>query len=388
MREGRSDILEKRSELFQLVISAVIVAVAVNILSDILSGYIPLFVFIPIFGISIPLLTPLLPITMILFSLLWICDLYLGKLIIERVRVILLINKDQGGAIPLNYPPAVYASLVFDDVLKRRPQVLKTFLDKEIPGRTDPVIRDLTEWLIVSWLSIVSGELMTPNGRILLPPVSPPTSKVKSLAIHDLPQKLRLTDNIFLEVAKAFPFKIKIPYGLDIIARRYKPQSLDISVRIDDRVLFRRATSGERGRSEITLRGSRLTPLRFLTVRAVVERVAPGAPLALRFLGYTPVLVNKDEIVCLEKVVKGEELEELQKWIEIDCSFFICYRMRGYLFWHPSFTRWCRWAEGMLSHAKVFFDFMPYLKQIEEDRKLKRLLSLLIRAPKDERVGG
>ncbi|WP_042680218.1 hypothetical protein [Thermococcus paralvinellae] len=74
-------------------------------------------------------------------------------------------------------------------------------------------------------------------------------------------------------------------------------------------------------------------------------------------------------IICKEKTIEGKELEEYQKWIEIDCTIIIAYKMRGYLFWHPHFRRWYQWCEAMRAHARQYFDFTPISRQFRGSLK-------------------
>jgi len=112
--------------------------------------------------------------------------------------------------------------------------------------------------------------------------------------------------------------------------------------------------AGEPSGSELLLKGSRFTPLEFFKVRAFVERVSDGDVMVLRLLGYTPIIVNSEEIICKEK--------ELRKWIEVDCIFQVGFKMRKWLFWHPKFTKWYIWGEAMIARAKHYFDITIYLK--------------------------
>jgi len=363
------DLIEKRSELLQIIIGAILIAMAINILSDAITGQICVHS-------TFELCLIILAIFAILFSVLWLSNTYLGKFIAEKILVVLLLNRETGEIIPLNYSPALTASLVLEHVFRQEPQIPKK-LAEELPKRSDPLIRDLIEILIVGWLSMSSQVVMTPNGRIVSLPITPSVSKVKSLQIIDVLKKFG--DNALLKAiddpAKVFipHAEVYIPYGTTIIASRYEPKGLEISIGIKDETgfkpIFTRIMRGEPGGSELMLRGSRFNPLKAFVIRTFVERISDGATMFLRLSGYTPLSISKDKIVCSEKIIENEELERLRKWIEIDCVFLIGFKMRGWLFWHPGFAEWYRWGKAMLIHAKRYFDFSQYL---EHRRFIKR----------------
>ena len=304
-----------------------------------------------------------------LFSILWLSNIYIGKFILERIPVVLLLNREIGKAIPLNYSPALATSLVLEHVFEQKSEISKKFAE-ELPKRSDPLIRDLIEILIVNWLSMTSVINMTPEGRVTLPPIASPTPKIRSLEIIEVLKKfgdnslLKATDDparMFIPHAKVI-----IPDDVTIIARRYEPKGLEISMGVKDRTgfnpIFTRIMGGKPSGSELVLKGSRFSPLEALVIRAFVERISDGATMFLWLSGYTPLSVGTNNIVCMEKVIEGKELEELRKWIEIDCVLLIGFKMRGWLFWHQRFAEWYRWGEAMLAHAKQYFNFSLYFK--------------------------
>jgi len=354
----RTDLIERRLELLQVVVSAIIIAIAVNILSNVITGQVCVYSVSGFWLMIIAILA-------MFFSILWLSNIYLGKFILERIQVVLLLDRESGTVMPLDYSPASVASIILRHALKQEPQVLEKFA-KELPKRSDPTIRDLVEVLIANWLSTTSMITMTPNGRVISQPIVSPTSKVKSLEVVEVLKKFG--DNIFLKIISSdesfnFPAKVRIPHSVTIIARRYEPKGLELGVRVGKRAIFTRIMGGEPGGSELILRGSLLSPLKFFVIRAFTERISDGSPMFLWLSGYPPISKSPDRIICREKVIEGEELAKLRRWIEIDCVLLVGFKMRGYLFWHLNFGEWFRWGEAMIAHAKHYFNFSIYLKR-------------------------
>jgi len=345
MGKGSSKILEKHSEIFMLIATAVFLAISIEILSDMITGQIPL-IFAPI------------PIAVILLSLLWVCNFYLGELTIERIPVILLLDRETGTLLPSTYPPSFSATLALNK-LKEKTKLSKIFT-KKLPERNDPIIRDLIEWTILYWLSTLSQITMTSNGRVISSPLPCPERQVNNFEIHEL--LTGFGENVFSEVIKNMQPKLVLPHGVEIITRRYEPKGLEVGMKVGDKSIFRGILSGEPGGSETVIKGSFFSPLNIFVIRSVIERVSSGATMFLHLSGYTPLSISTREIICKERVIKGDELQALERWIEIDCSLLVGYKMRGYLFWHPKFTKWCDWAEGMRLRAKHYFDSTLYLK--------------------------
>ena len=344
-RRVRQDLLERRSEIFQLIISVILLGIAVGILSNVIftriSGWVPI----------------LIALAIIASSILWLCNVFLGKPVVESISMTLLLNRESGMCIPLSYYPAQHASIM----LSENSQILKPF-SKNLPNIDNQLIRDLVESIMVNWLSTILMIGMSPSGQVILPPVIPPTSNTISLETTKVLSKFG--ENVFADIAKdKLTSNIVVPNNITVLAKRYESKTVNIEMAIGDRPIFREPIGGTLGRSELVLKGSRRIPLDYFVIRGVVTRVSSGEPLYLWLSGYTPVSISPDKIICKEDIFEGEALKEVQKWIEIDCSIIIGYKMRGYLFWHPSFAKWYRWAEDMISHAKLYFDFTPYLKR-------------------------
>jgi len=347
-----TDLLEKRLEILIIVINAVIIGVSVNMISNSLSGQVPLY-YLPI------------SLSVILFSILWISNHFLGKLVIDSISMILLLNKDSGEVLPLTYRPASVASFALSSLQKIKPEIWN-MLSKGLLGRDNPLIRDLIEYIVINWLSITSSIEMDPQGRVLLPPILPPGSSVKSLDVLSILHKFG--DNVFTQTFKereSSPI-VKIPQSIDVVAKRYKSKDITIGMSVGDMPIFTRIISGEPGGSETILKGSCNTPLDFLSIRFWVNRVSLGHYMYLVLSGYTPLSLFEDKIICKEKIIEGKELEYCRKWIEIECTIVVAYKLRGWLFWHPQFEKWYNWCEAMQNHAKQYFDISPILRHMSQ----------------------
>lgn len=245
------------------------------------------------------------------------------------------------------------------------PEVLQT-LNKGMPDGNEPVLRDLIEYIVVSWLQSTGQFEMTPDGRVILPPVPLPESG-KGIKRYDILGNFG--ENVFAGVFRDVHDEVVVPKSTAVIARRYDGKEVKISMAVGDEPVFERVIGGQVGGSELVLRGSLLSPLDFFLVRTFVERVSPGVTLYLFLQGLAPVMSSPEKVVCKEKAtggvrtVGGGDLEECRKWIEVNCKVIVGYRMKGVLFWHPSFSRWYSWCESMKRHAKHWFDFTQCLQE-------------------------
>jgi len=108
--------------------------------------------------------------------------------------------------------------LVLWSLPKQEPQIAKR-LAEGIPKRSDPIIRDLIEILIVSWLSMTSVSIMTPDMRVVSAPIPSPTYKEDLLEVIDVLKKFG--DHMLLRIEDLN--KVFIPH-----TKVYIPQSITI----------------------------------------------------------------------------------------------------------------------------------------------------------------
>jgi len=344
-------LLKRRSELIIVVTSAVVMGVSANVIAACLTRQIPIkYLPIPIVAIIVPLF--------------WLAQYFLGELVLESIPMVLLINKENGMMLPPNYPPAESGSSALERLKETMPEVLQA-LNKELLEGDEPVLRGLIEYIVVDWLRSTEESGMTPDGRVVFPPVSLPEPD-KIVRRRDVLGKFG--KNVFAEVFTDILDNVAVPRSVTLTAKRYEGKELKISVAVGDEPVFMRVIGGQVGGSELVLKGSFLSPLGFFSVRTFVERVSPGVSLCLFLQGLVPVMSSPEKVVCKEKatgkvrIIEGDELKEFKKWVEVDCRVIVAYRMKGLLFLHPSFKRWCYWCESMKHHAKRWFDFTQRLQ--------------------------
>ena len=110
--------------------------------------------------------------------------------------------------------------------------------------------------------------------------------------------------------------------------------------------------------------------LNIFVIRSVIERVSQGAMMFLHLSDYPPLSISTEEIICKEKVIKGEEVRDLERCIEIDCSLLVGYKMRGYLFWHPKFTKWLIGRKEFSSAQNVILTLLYISNQLRDSYHL------------------
>jgi len=333
------NLIERRHIVLQIMISAVFMAIGVNILSSVI-----------IEGVARPIsLRIILSMLLILVPALYLTKYYLGEVIIESFPMRLLVNMDSGRFGPPGYHPALSATMV-GKIFRQEIQSK----NKLIPKLDDPILRDLIEWILINYLPKISSTEISPgDGCILSYPIPSP----EPCSFFNLYETFK--DNIFVKAAKSawdsdVFFDVVLPYNVRIVRKRQK--------------------ESHTAESEIMIKGKWFTPLDFLSITSMVVRIGSGATLLLQLEGYTPqaVILGEDKIICAEKIVEGDEFKELEKWIEIECIVTVKYKMRGWLFFHPKFRKWCNWAENVCLHVKNYFDFNLYFEKKQKEILARR----------------
>jgi len=368
-----TEISEKRSQLLQIVIGAVVIAVAIGLLINMIYDKFlqPLVLQLNLHAaLFIALVLMLLVFTVIaLFA-----DMHLGRTVTISVPMILLINRTSGDALPITYQPATIAGLILTNYVKK---VGKALFNEEVPGLTNSLLRDLIEVILADWLTKVSMSNLTPDGRVIKPPISFPQTSKKYITIKPLDILKIFGENSFLKLLSQSTSALsaasaRIPKNFDIIGYRHEERGLLVDFKVDDKVLFKGRVGGTPGGSELIIKGSRFNPLKYFVVRTFIDRTSYGDALFLELSGYTPVVRGKDRIECREKIFEGEELEEIRKWVEIDYNVIIAYKLRGWLFFHPRFLEVARWAEAMANYADYYFNFSKIWEVLKRYRMSNR----------------
>jgi len=349
MQDDGLAILRRRSELVTVVVSAVVMGVSANVIAACLIGQAPLK-YLPI------------PVVAIVVSLSLLARHFLKRPVSENVQMVLLIDREGEGVVSSNYQLAVLASSALGRLKEMRPEVFQAF-DKELLEGGGPVLRDLIEYIVVCWLQSTRESAMTPDGRVVFPyvPLPEPGKVVQGRDVLG-----KFGKNVFADVLSDMPNDVIVPRSVTLTAKRYESKEVKISMAVGDEPLFMRVIGGQVGGSELILKGSFWSPLDFFSVRTFVERVSPGVNMCLFLQGLVPVMNSPEKVVCKEKatgevrIIEGEKLKELKKWVEVDCRVIVTYRMKGVLsFFHRGLGEWSYWCESMKRHASHWFGFTP-----------------------------
>jgi len=91
-----TNFIEKRLELLQVIISTSLIALAVNILSGVITGQINI-------SSKRVLCLTVTALLIIFVSILWLSKIYFERVILEQIPVVLLINRETGMVMPRDY---------------------------------------------------------------------------------------------------------------------------------------------------------------------------------------------------------------------------------------------------------------------------------------------
>ena len=340
-----TEISEKRSQLIQMIVGAVVLAVAIGLLINIIYERLlrPIVMQLRLYDVFlvIPALVVLLFVVVLLFA-----NIYLGKTFATTVPMTLLINRVSGRALPITYQPASISELILTKYVEEKGEAL---FKEEVPDLRDSLLRDLIEVIMVYWLAGAYMTDLTPNGRVKRSSIPFPRTSKKYVDVKLLDVLRTFGENTLSKLlspptSALLDTSTKIPKNFKITGYRYRERGLLAGLKANDKVIFRRRIGGAPGGSELIIEGSRLNPLKYFVVRTFIDRASYGDALFLKLLGYTPITRGKDRIECREKVFEGEELEEIRQWVEVDCNVVIAYKFRGWLFLHPQFLEVARWG--------------------------------------------
>jgi len=359
MREVNEEfqkLYEKRTELFTILITSVIIAFLVNVLTS------PLEILVEkitqIFNL------PKEVIYTSLMSLLIIClfiigHFYYGKPVTFRWSTFLLLDKDHGIVYPFH--SSVEYSMVGSLALQAYLRDTKSPLFHENSfSLKDPLLRDLLEVFIVDWLvstTVNKLELLSGFSR---PKIKYPKlgKRYKTLKTRDILAKFgenRFAKYLGNDYTIMFS-EIKLPEKLIVVCRRYEDSVINIE---SDEEPLRVPLA-----SELQIKGSRFTPLKRFRIILYVSRIAPGEKCILLASGLRPVVIRSDTIECIDKngryiTISGEKRKKLSSWIKIDFDVIISAEMRPFLFLHPKFGEVLDWIKKL--HLRAIDYFTPKL---------------------------
>jgi len=335
---SNTDIIERRHLIIQILITAIVVAMGVNLLSNLISGA-SLYQMLSIkakIGLSVLLIgTPVI----------YLARYYLGKVIQENFPIVLLINKESGSVRPHGYYPAFVTTMIGSlFVEKLKTENLKLTL-------TQPLLGDLAEWILINYLKEISAIKINPGDfRVISYPIPAPNR------LHFIDNVCGIFgDNVFVNALRKHHSDCNTFFGI------FLPRCLKI-----ERKLQKNKSTIQRA---IKLKGTTAIPLEFLSFQATIVEIGPGALLLLQLEGYTPLEVTLGDkewygkIICKERIIEGKEVKELNNWIRIEIELTISYKLKWWMFWRRNFVDWYIWAKNTASRTKAYLDFNGYLER-------------------------
>ena len=343
---------ERRLELLSILVTSVIIAFLVNILTVPLETIIEKIAQI----VNIPKeATYILFLSIMIICILIMGYLYYAKPINFELGALLLINKDLGIVYPFNHSIeySIVGSLALQAYLK---DIKGPLFPEEYPSLKNSVLRDLLEVFIVDWLvstTVFKVELLSGFSR---PKIRYPKlgKQYKTLKTHDVLSKFG--DNRFtkyLEGEHVIMFsEIKLPEKLIITCKRYEDSDIDLGCNEEPmRVPLA---------SELSIEGSGFTPLKRLRIITYISRIAPGEKSILLASGLRPVEIGPNTIECIDKngrqiVFSGKKRKELSSWIRIDFNIIISAEMKPFLFLHPKFVDTLEWLKKLYLRTIDYF---------------------------------
>ena len=344
---------ERRHELLMVVVTSVIVACLVNILSPFIVSAIENAVTI-LGGLKILAWSTI--ILLLLLCMIAIGYFYYGKPVTFSFVSFLLINNENGLVYPIR-PPIEFtlpASNALREYLKENEVPL---FSAGIPHLKDELLRDLLEVLLVDWLISAThfkAELITSYTwpQVRFPKIG---KKMETLRAQSILAKFG--ENRFAKYLDKviMPQELKIPKALHIKAIRYENERVNFGSNAEDQ-----DGSWIPFGSELQIEGSKLTPLRKFRILTCVSKIAPGDRLFLLALGFRPTVIGPDRIECVNQkgevvTIQGEELKDLKPWVEVDYNIVISVEFRPWLYLHPRFGEIINWARRLTIRAKDYF---------------------------------
>jgi len=343
---------DRRIELFTILITSIIVAFLVNILT------LPLEAFVE--RVMQVLGMPREAIYMLLILLLIICILtishfYYGKPIIFRWGTFLLLNKEHGIIYPshVSVEYSVIGTLALQAYLR---EANGSLLNEKEFSLDNPLLRDLLEVFIVDWLvstTINKFELLSgfSKPKIRYPKLG---KRYKTWKTRDILAKFG--ENRFAKyIDKNHTImltEIKIPERLNITCQRYKNSIIDLEA---DEESIRPPLA-----SELRIEGSRFTPLKKIRIIAYVSGITLGEKWILLTHGLRPLTIGPETIECVDRngrrvIISGEKRKELSSWLEIDFDVIISAEVRPFFFFHPKFGEVLDWVRQLYLRAVDYF---------------------------------
>lgn len=357
--------LERREQIVEIILVAISIGFLISLLSELISHY------------FIAGYLPVLPVVLGILSIAGLVLLFIFRSIpqqlVQRFSARIFYNAETGEVkfpfIPLiiayPYQPAVVAEIAHRELLEISPEEKETIKDEKIDSQ---VFDDLAELLAVSWLSQTTKLHTTPLGETIREPIILLGKPMKRIEGNELRRKFAGNKFFKSKCPSVIPFGVEIPRNFEIVVERKESvKGLVISIAVDKVPLYTRHLGGiGQLRALKLVSRSPLVPVTNITISFCVESIANAAVTMLRIFGYTPRIVGSEEIICDEKVVKGDELKELQKWREVHYNVFIGAEFRRLVsMFHPRFSNYYRWVKGLFEDAKRYFDFATYMENLK-----------------------
>lgn len=335
------DLSEARSIIFQIIIVGIFLGILINIISEVIINYVS-----PIFYPQAVLLTFILVIGLLFL----LSRMFFSSVMSNAFYSFILFNMKTGNfdssslaLMGFIYYPMLLTELACRELIKKDSSIKDRILSLDITNLMEETFfHELAELLIVSWLNDLTTTRISPFGGVIKPSVHVqglPTEQYKFNEINGTFQ-----NNIFKELEilpHVLRFEhIRIPKGFKII------------------------TSREKMKTELELKGSMFNPISFLSISFSLSSLGTGEQTILYMMGYTPIIIGSSEVTCVEGVIKGDKLSEIQGWTEIRYIVNIRAKLNYRLFFLPSFNLYFQWVKKVFRDAEQHFNFSHYLEQL------------------------
>jgi hypothetical protein len=348
-----------------VILIAILLGFLVNLASGLISHYI-IAGYLHIHYLALTIISIALLIMWLIFS-------YIPQQLSEIFSLKIFYNEETGDVrfFPLliipPYQPAIEAEICCRELFETSPNERNFIKEGKLDSK---IFTDLAEVLALSWLSQTAMLRTTPLGEVIRRPILLLKVPIRRIENEELCKIF--ADNIFFKgKCPSIVSGLVIPKGFSLMPKKENEvKGLLVSSKIDDVTMYTRYVGGRGPAGGITIISkTHLTPIVNLSIKFYVDSIANAATTLLYLLGYTPLIVSAEEIICTGKVIKDNELKELQKWRELRYVGLIEVKFRPLIsLFHPRFSSYYRWVIGLFDDAKSHFDFPLYIENLRKMR--------------------
>jgi hypothetical protein len=358
--------LERREHIVEIILIALCLGFLISLLGELMSHYL-ITGHLPVFPLVLSILSIVGLISLSIF-------LFIPQCLTRRFSARIFYNAETGEVkfIPLiiapPYKPAVEAEIACRELFETSSEEKEALKEGKIDSQ---IFEDLAEVLAVSWLSQTNKLHTTPLGETIREPILLLGSPIKRIEGDEILRKF--AGNMFfkLRCPSIIPFGVEIPKNFEIVVeRREGIKGLVISTAVGGVPLHTRHLGGmgQMRSLKLTSKGH-FAPIAYIAISFWIESIMNAVVTMLHMFGYTPRIIGAEEIICNGKVIKGDELKELQKWREVHYNILIEVGFRRLIsLFHPRFGSYYRWVRGLFEDAKHHFDFSTYMENLKRVR--------------------